>query len=94
MIRDADMPLNSGDILTRVTKYNLIRSERMLYIDVHEALAGKLAGKFVAVPNLINIVAVQAYQGTGETEKEALRDCLEKIRDVAFEAIFPQREKP
>ncbi len=94
MIRDADMPLNSGDILTRVTKYNLIRSERMLYIDVHEALAGKLAGKFVAVPNLINIVAVQAYQGTGETEKEALGDCLEKIRDVAFEAIFPQREKP
>ena len=93
MNKDAEMPLNSGDILTRVTKYNLIRSERMLYIDVHEALAGKLAGKFVAVPNLINIVAMQEYQGTGETEKEALGDCLGKIQDVAFEAIFPQREK-
>lgn len=88
------LPLNNGDILTRVTKYNLIRSGRMLYIDVHEALAGKLAGKFVAVPNLINIVAVQEYQGTGETEKEALGDCLDKIKGVAFEAIFPRRETP
>ena len=93
MGKDAEMPLADSDILTRVTKYNLIRSERMLHVDVHEALAGKLAGKVVAVPNLINIVAMQEYQGTGETEKEALGDCLNKIKDVSFEAIFPQREK-
>ncbi len=93
MGKDAEMSLADSDILTRVTKYNLIRSERMLHIDVHEALAGKLAGKFVAVPNLINIVAMQEYQGAGETEKEALRDCLNKIKDVSFEAIFPQKEK-
>jgi len=89
-----ELALLENDILTRVTKYNLIRSGRMLHIDVHEAIAGKLAGRFVAVPNLINIIARQEFQGTGETEKESLEDCLEKIRDVPFEAIFPQKEQP
>jgi len=50
------LDLNEGDILTRVRRYNLIRKERMIYIDVHETLAGRLAGKFVAVPNLRDIV--------------------------------------
>ena len=94
MSETPELPLLEKDILTRVTKYNLIRSERMLYIDVHEAVAGTLAGQFVAVPNLINIVAKQAFQGVGETEKAALKDCLEKIQDVPFEAIFPQKKTP
>ena len=47
--------LMPNDILTKVSRYNLIRNHRMIYIDVHESLAGQLAGKFVAVPNLINI---------------------------------------
>ena len=64
----------------------------MLYIDVHEGLHGSLAAGFVAVPNLINIIARQEYQGTGETEHEALEDCLVKIDGVAFEAIFPQKQ--
>ena len=40
-----------NDILTRVTRYNLIREQRLVYIDVHERLQGQLAGRFVAVPN-------------------------------------------
>jgi len=79
-------------ILTRVIRYNFIRDGRMLYIDVHEALRGKLASPFVAVPNLINIIARQEFQGTGTSEEEALNDCLEKIAAVAFETIFPERE--
>ena len=84
--------LNTNDILTRVTRYNLIRDQRMLYIDVHETLAGQLAGRFVAVPNLINIVARQEFQGTGESESEALDDCLHKIQGVAVESIFPEKK--
>jgi len=84
--------LKENDILTRVTKYNLIRDNRMLHIDVHECLAGNLAGKFVAVPNLINIIARHEFQGAADTEEEALQDCLEKIRDVPFEALFPKKE--
>ena len=86
--------LNDGDILTRVRRYNLIRDQRMIYIDVHETIAGRLAGKFVAVPNLVNIVAKQQYQGVGETESAALEDCLEKIRDVGLMELFPENKPP
>ena len=80
--------LNETDILTKVTKYNLIRANRMLHIDIHEALHGNLAGKFVAVPNLISIVAKQEYQGVGNTEGEALSDCLAKIKGVDIETMM------
>ena len=81
--------LMENDILTKVSRYNLIRNQRMIYIDVHESLAGNLAGKFVAVPNLINIIARQEFQGTGESEAEALDDCLAKIKDYNIEELFP-----
>jgi hypothetical protein len=83
--------LNDQDILTKVTRYNLIRNERMIYIDVHERISGSLAGNFLAVPNLINIVAKQQYQGIGDSEAEALKDCLAKIKDMAVEDIFPEK---
>ena len=86
------LALNEGDILTKVVRYNLIRNQRLIYIDVHETKAGKLAGKFVAVPNLINIVARQEFQGTGDTETAALENCLQKIRDFEIEDIFPKNE--
>lgn len=84
--------LNEGDILTKIVRYNLIRNERLIYIDVHETKAGKLAGKFVAVPNLVNIVAKQEFQGSGETESEALENCLQKIKDFEIEDLFPKKE--
>jgi hypothetical protein len=84
-------PLNPNDILTRITRYNLIRNQRLIYIDVHEAVQGKLAGRFVAVPNLINIIAKQEYQGVGETESEALETCLSKIQDMRIEDLFPHK---
>jgi hypothetical protein len=81
--------LMENDILTKVTRYNLIRSQRMIYIDVHESLAGHLAGKFVAVPNLVNIIARQEFQGVGETESAALENCLLKIKGYNVEDLFP-----
>jgi len=83
-----------NDILTRVCRYNLIRNQRMIYIDVHESLAGQLAGKFVAVPNLINIIARQEFQGVGETEADALDNCMLKIKDCDIEDIFPTSNPP
>jgi hypothetical protein len=83
--------LEPGDILTRTTRYNLIRSQRLVYIDVHEALNGKLAARFVAVPNLINIIARQEYQGVGETEAEAIQNCLAKIENTPIENLFPRK---
>lgn len=85
--------LNAKDILTKISRYNLIRNERLIYIDVHETRAGKLAGKFVAVPNLVNIVARQEFQGIGQTEEEALENCLQKIKHLEIEELFPQKEQ-
>ena len=85
------LSLNKNDILTRITRYNLIRNERLIYIDVHETIAGNLAGKFVAVPNLVNIVAKQEFQGTGETETQALENCLQKVKDLEIEDLFPKK---
>ena len=85
--------LKENDILTKISRYNLIRNERLVYIDVHETKAGNLAGKFVAVPNLVNIVARQDFQGTGETEAAALENCLQKIKDFEIEDLFPVKEE-
>lgn len=85
--------LKENDILTKISRYNLIRNERLVYIDVHETKAGNLAGKFVAVPNLVNIVARQEFQGTGETEAAALENCLQKIKNFEIEDLFPVKEE-
>jgi hypothetical protein len=86
--------LQPNDILTRISRYNLIRDRRLVYIDVHEALHGHLAARFVAVPNLINIIARQEYQGAGETEAEALQSCLSKIENTSIEDLFPRKPHP
>ncbi len=84
------MDLHKNDILTKVSRYNLIRNGRMIYIDVHEKVQGNLAGRFIAVPNLVNIVAKPEHQGVGDDEKTALDDCLAKIRNLDMEDLFPR----
>jgi hypothetical protein len=86
------LDLNEQDILTKVTRYNLIRNQRMIYIDIHERVSGNLAGNFLAVPNLINIVAKQEYQGVAATETDALNDCLSKIKKLSIEDLFPEKK--
>ncbi len=83
------MELHQKDILTKVTKYNLIRNGRMIYIDLHQKIQGNLAGEFIAVPNLINIVAKPEHQGAGANEQQALEDCLKKIKGLNLEDLFP-----
>jgi hypothetical protein len=81
--------LIENDILTKVSRYNLIRNQRMIYIDVHQSLVGNMAAEFVAVPNLINIIAKQEFQGIGKNEAEALENCLAKIKNYNIEDLFP-----
>ncbi|MCG8688056.1 MAG: hypothetical protein MI892_24490 [Desulfobacterales bacterium] len=88
------MELHVNDILTRVTRYNLIRNGRMIYIDLHKKVQGQLAGDFIAVPNLVNIIATSEHQGAGNTEEEALEDCLKKIKGLNLEDLFPATVPP
>ncbi|MCK5541961.1 MAG: hypothetical protein KAI40_04655 [Desulfobacterales bacterium] len=89
------LDLHKDDIFTKVSRFNLIRNGRMLYIDVHQSIQGQLAAKFIAVPNIINIIALPEKQGIGENEQEAVKDCLKKIKGMPIEKIFPQeKSKP
>ena len=83
------MDLHVNDILTRITRYNLIRNGRMIYIDVHQKIQGHLADAYIAVPNLVNIVAKPEHQGAGDTEPRALEDCLKKIMGLNVQDLFP-----
>ena len=84
------MELHQNDILTKAIRYNLIRNGRMIYIDLHHRIQGKLADDFIAVPNLVNIVARPEHQGSGKSEKEALEDCLSKIKGLDLQDLFPE----
>jgi hypothetical protein len=88
---ELSMELHVNDILTRITRYNLIRKGRMVYIDVHRKIQGNLAGDYIAVPNLVNIVAKPAHQGAGTSEQEALENCLKKIKGLNIEDLFPAK---
>lgn len=84
--------LNDGETLTKVTKYNLMTSGKSIQIDIHEVITGTLAAKFIAVPNLVMIIARPEYQGAGDTEELAMQDCLSKIKDVDINDLFPQKK--
>jgi hypothetical protein len=88
------MDLHQNDILTKISRYNLIRNGRMIYIDVHQKIQGNLAGQFIAVPNLVNIVAKPEHQGAGDNEKIALENCLKKIKGLNMEDLFPAAGPP
>jgi len=81
--------LGKEEILARVHKFKLFRSEGNLFIDIYEALMGNPAHKFVAVPNLLIREADEKYFGVGDSKKTALVDCLKKIKDVPLEVLVP-----
>jgi hypothetical protein len=84
--------IGDEEIFARVHKYKIFRKEGNLFIDVYEAMLGKPAHKFMAVPNLLIQEGRKAYFGVGDTQKEALRECLSKIKDVPIEEIIPLEE--
>lgn len=84
--------INQNELLTRVHKYELKKDSEKFRIDVHEVLAGDIEDKFFAIPSLLSREDREAdpqYIGCGDTEQEALEDCLQKIKDAPLEVIIP-----
>ena len=79
--------IKDEDLLARVHKYEIIRKDGHLRIDVLEIIAGKSSKKFVAIPNLMIETAESAYHGFGDSEEAALQDCLKKIKEVPANVI-------
>jgi hypothetical protein len=85
--------LGSEEILARVHKFKLFRSEGNLYIDIYESLTGAPGNRFVAVPNLLIRESDEKYFGVGDSKKAALADCLTKIKDVPIAAIVALEDR-
>jgi len=84
--------LGNEEILARVHRFKLFRNEGNLYIDLYEAVLGKPPHKFIAVPNLLVKESEERFFGVGDTKKDALTDCLKKIRTVPIEEIVPTED--
>lgn len=84
--------LGDDEILARVHRFKLFRSEGNLSIDVYEAVLGKPPHKYIAVPNLLLKESEETFFGVGDTKKDALTDCLKKIRAVPIEEIVPTED--
>ena len=70
----------------------MFRTEGNLYIDVYETVLGKPPHKFIAVPNVLLKESEEKFFGVGDTKKDALTDCLKKIRAVPIEEIVPTED--
>jgi len=84
--------LGDDEILARVHRFKLFRNEGNLYLDIYEAVLGKPPHKFIAVPNLLLKESEEKFFGVGDTKKDALTDCLKKIRAVPIEEIVPTQD--
>ena len=77
-------PLNEGDSLAKVTRYELARGDDGITIEVRWYLGGPEAGTYTAAPlDLEGFHVSPALWGEGGTETAALRACLEKIRHLS-----------
>jgi hypothetical protein len=84
--------INQNELLTKVHKYELKRGTEKFRIDVHEVLAGTIEDKFFAIPNLLVREEREVdpqYIGCGDTEIEAVEDCLKKIKKAPLQVIIP-----
>jgi hypothetical protein len=92
--RKSMFTVNENEMLTRVHKYELKRGADRFRIDVHEVLAGTVEERFFAIPNLLTKEdrdTDEQYIGCGNTEEEALEDCLKKINRAPIQEIIPVR---
>ena len=80
--------INEGELLIRTYKYELLRGEERLRIDVCERIAGTSHHKFMAYPIGLLDTPEKEFVGFGETENEAIRGCLNRIKNVSIKDIL------
>ncbi|HHT9105010.1 MAG TPA: hypothetical protein ACFYD7_03965 [Candidatus Wujingus californicus] len=91
----SDFNINKDDILFKVYKYELDRGkEGRILIDICEVIAGEYKVKFAAVPNLLLTSAKEEYIGYGDSDIEALKNCLNLIKDVPNSLIIESSPLP
>lgn len=90
-----DFNINKTDLLSKIRTYELDREkEGRILIDVHEFIAGEYKVKFAAVPNLLIHSAKEEYIGYGNSDTEALKNCLNRIKNVSINLIIESPSTP
>ena len=74
--------INTGDCVTHVSLYQLLREDGRVFIFVHKILTGAGKGSFMAHPTHLVGRHNDEYVGTGKSRDKALRDCLARIKGV------------
>ncbi len=83
--------LNQDYVLSRVHQYELERDEERVFINVRDPIGGSTKGSFIAVPSLISQECNNTdYVGLGDSVKEALNDCLKRIKGLPLRQIITQ----
>ena len=81
-----------NEVLTRVTRHEILRRRERILVDLHEVLSGKTERPFAAIPvSAGGIWCDRRFWGAGESAGEALSACLEKIRGVPASVLFPSK---
>ena len=85
--------IDENSFLTEVKRYDLDRGPDLGYlrIEVHRVMAGvEKVGSFIAFPTQLLVGDTEdEYVAKGETAEEALTTCLDLIKGVPTEQIFP-----
>ena len=82
--------LDDKNVLSKIKIYRLDQEEGYCYIYVVEGIAGAVANKFIATPVLPkNIKLKKEYVGKGNTEEEAVNNCLKEIKDITIKGYPP-----
>jgi hypothetical protein len=80
----------SDDVLAEVSHHVLFRGKKGCDVHVYHILNGPRADTFWAIPKLLWRPSHKDFFGKGNTEEEALQDCLRKSRGIPIDRMFPR----
>lgn len=81
--------INQGELLSEVTEYMLQKKDISVKICLHQIIAGETTtGVFQAIPTGPDGIAPKEFWGFGKSSQEALKQCLERIKDVERETFL------
>lgn len=82
-------PVNNEDSLSKITRYELSRGNNALTIEIFFHLCGHKSGSWEACPVHKDggfHVSPELW-GCGDSEGAALRECLQKIRNLSINEV-------
>ena len=86
-----DKFLNPEEALFRRKTYRLNRKTSSVTIVTYEHIAGSSPFQFISMPSDLTFTTARTkeqFVGKGNTEAEALKNCLEKVQNFGFDDFY------